>query len=110
MEGLKEEINQYHPLGHFIFELKMSIKVLYLQAENLPIMSTVTIREELQEYLKNADDRFIKLVYGMMQADKSEGLLNEYEREELDRRVARHKQGESRSYSWQEVKEGLSGR
>jgi len=68
------------------------------------------IREELQEYIKNADERFLKLVYGMMQADRSDGLLNESECEELDRRVDRHKQGKSRSYSWQEVKEGLSGK
>ena len=85
--------------------------MLYLQADSYPInMSTVTIREELQEYLKKADERFLKLVYGMMQADKSEDLLNEAERVELDRRVARHKKGESKSYSWQEVKEGLQGK
>jgi len=72
-------------------------------------MSTITIRKELQEYLKNADERFLKLVYGMMQADKSSSLLSEAEREELDKRIARHKKGESKSYNWEEVKTSLQG-
>jgi putative addiction module component (TIGR02574 family) len=77
---------------------------------NLKPMSTVTIRKELQEYLNNADERFIQLVYGMMQADKSNDfLLSETERKELDKRIARHKTGESKSYSWEEVKTRLQG-
>ncbi|HNP17243.1 MAG TPA: addiction module protein [Fulvivirga sp.] len=73
-------------------------------------MSATTIRKELQEYMGKADDRFIQLVYGMMQADKSSGfLLSEAEREELDKRIARHKKGESKSYSWDEVKTRLQG-
>lgn len=68
-------------------------------------MSTATIRKELQEYLKNADERFIQLVYGMMQADKAgDYSLNELERKELDKRISRHKKGASKSYSWEEVK------
>lgn len=88
----------------------MNMKMLYLQSDNYPtLMSTVTIRKELQEYLNNADERFIKLVYGMMQADKSSSLLSEAERKELDKRIARHKKGESKSYSWEEVKARLQG-
>lgn len=85
--------------------------MLYLRlSNNLKSMSAATIRKELQEYMSKADDRFIQLVYGMMQADKSSGfLLNEAEREELDKRIARHKKGESKSYSWDEVKTRLQG-
>ena len=72
-------------------------------------MSTMTIRKELQEYLNNADERFLNLVYGMMQADKFSGLLSEAEREELDKRITRHNKGESKSYSWEEVKTRLQG-
>ncbi|WKK80436.2 addiction module protein [Marivirga arenosa] len=73
-------------------------------------MSTITLRKELQEYLNNADERFIQLVYGMMQADKSNDfLLSESERKKLDKRIARHKKGESKSYSWEEVKARLQG-
>ena len=72
-------------------------------------MSAITIRQEVQEYLNSADERFINLVYGMMQADKSNQLLTADERKELDRRIARHQSGESNSYSWEEVKSGLQG-
>jgi hypothetical protein len=73
-------------------------------------MNTVTIRKELQEYLKNADERFIHLVYGMMQADKSSDYsLNELERKELDKRISRHKKGESKSYNWEELKAQIQG-
>ena len=72
-------------------------------------MSTITIREEVQEYLNKADERFIKLVYGMIQADKSGQLLSATEREELDKRIARHKSGASKSYTWDEVKSRLQG-
>lgn len=78
--------------------------------DNLNSMGTVTIRKELQEYLNNADERFIQLVYGMMQADKSSDfLLSESEQKELDKRIARHKKGESKSYNWEEIKAGLQG-
>ena len=33
-------------------------------------MSKVNIREEIKEYLQKADDRFIRLVYGMIEADR----------------------------------------
>ncbi|UII31982.1 addiction module protein [Fulvivirga ulvae] len=85
--------------------------MLYLQSHDNPIaMNTVILRKELQDYISQADERFIQLVYGMMQADKSSGLLlSEAEREELDKRIARHKKGESKSYSWDEVKKRLQG-
>ncbi|WP_157494003.1 addiction module protein [Fulvivirga imtechensis] len=87
------------------------MKMLYLQSHDNPIaMNTVILRKELQDYISKADERFIQLVYGMMQADKSSGLLlSEAEREELDKRIARHKKGESKSYSWDEVKKRLQG-
>lgn len=82
---------------------------LYLH-NNLRPMSIVSIRKELQEYLNDADERFIQLVYGMMQADKSNDfLLSESERIELDKRIARHKTGASKSLSWDEVKARLQG-
>ncbi|MEM6526382.1 MAG: addiction module protein [Bacteroidota bacterium] len=84
------------------------MKALYLQSDNdSTTMSTIKIREEVQEYLNKADERFINLVYGMIQADKSGPLLSATEREELDRRIARHKSGESKSYTWDEVKSSL---
>ena len=37
---------------------------------NIKIMSTLQIRETLHQYINEADDRFIQLVYGMVKEDK----------------------------------------
>ncbi len=37
-------------------------------------MNTVKIREEISEYLQHADDRFVKLIYGMMTMDREESI------------------------------------
>jgi putative addiction module component (TIGR02574 family) len=72
-------------------------------------MNTTKIKEELYEYINQADDRFIQLIYAMVQADKKElGLLDQDEKDELDRRVERHKSGQSKPYTWEEVKARLS--
>ncbi len=86
------------------------MKALYLQYRKGTKMSTGQIREMLHEYINQADERFIQLVYGMMQADKSkEYLLTEAEQEELEKRKYHHKNGKSKSYSWEEVKQRLQG-
>ena len=73
-------------------------------------MGTPQIRDIVHDYINQADERFIQLVYGMIQADKSSDLLlTTSERKELDKRIARHKKGESKSYSWEEVKSQLQG-
>jgi hypothetical protein len=55
-------------------------------------MRTTKIREELRDYINKADDRFVQMVYAMMKVNQEEGLLTEAEQEEVERRVARHKQ------------------
>lgn len=70
--------------------------------------NTTQLREELHQYINQADDRFVQLVYAMVQADKKEQeLLSQEEKEELERRVERHKNGQSKSYTWEEVKARL---
>lgn len=72
-------------------------------------MNTTHLREELHQYINQADDRFIQLVYAMVQADKQEQeLLTQAEKEELARRMKQHKNGQSKSYTWEEVKARLS--
>ncbi len=71
-------------------------------------MRTSTIREEVQDYISQADERFIHLVYGMIQADKSsEFLLSDSEHQEVKKRISRHRTGDSKSYTWDEVKKRL---
>lgn len=72
-------------------------------------MDTIKIKDELHQYINQADDRFIWLVYAMVQVDKNEQeLLSQQEIEELERRLERHKSGQSTSYTWDEVKNRLN--
>ena len=71
-------------------------------------MSTAIIREEIRQYIEQADDRFLHLVYAMIQADQNEEVnLTQEQWAELDRRMERHKKGESQSFTWKEVKDKL---
>jgi putative addiction module component (TIGR02574 family) len=68
-------------------------------------MSTARHRDELREYINKADDRFIHLVYGMMQADMEEGYeLSEAHKKILDERLAEHQKSPQSGSSWQDVK------
>ena len=52
-------------------------KTLSLQLYKNPkstSISTATLRKELKDYINKADDRFIKLIYGMISADREEHL------------------------------------
>ena len=73
------------------------------------IMGAAQIREELHQFINQADERILMLIYGMMKADK-EGLLTAEQRDDLDQRIARHKNGESKSYSWPEVRTQIEKR
>ena len=71
-------------------------------------MTTTELRKELRQYIDKADSRFITLVYAMMKADEEgeeDFVLSSAHKKELDTRVKRHKSGESKSYSWEEVKQ-----
>lgn len=66
-------------------------------------MGVAQIREELHQFINQADERILTLIYGMMKADK-EGLLTADQQVDLDKRIVRHKNGESKSYSWPEAR------
>lgn len=66
-------------------------------------MGAAQIREELHQFINHADERVLILMYGMMKAD-TEGLLTPTQQEDLDKRIMRHKNGESNSFNWSEAR------
>lgn len=72
-------------------------------------MGAAQIREELHQFINYADERVLNLMYGMMKAD-GEGVLTAEQQEDLDKRIARHKNGESKAYSWPEAKAQIEKR
>ena len=87
----------------------MDMKWLSLSDQINSNMGAAQIREELHQFINHADERVLKLIYGMMKAD-SEELLTAEQQEDLDKRIARHKNGESKSYSWSEARAQIEKR
>ena len=73
-------------------------------------MGAAQIREELHQFIDRADDRILNLMYGMMKADGVKEPLTAEQQEDLDKRIARHKKGESKSYSWPEARSRIEKR
>ena len=67
-------------------------------------MDTIQIKEELHQFIEQADARVLNLIYGMMRADSNLEILTAEQQEDLDQRIASHKNGESKSFSWAEAK------
>lgn len=67
-------------------------------------------RDEIHEYIEHADERFVSLVYAMMQADNAneKDALTIEQQEDLRIRIERHRNGVSKSYSWEEAKSIIS--
>ena len=56
-------------------------------------MGAAQIREELHQFINQADERILRLIYGMMKADIEAGdqLLTNAHKEIIDERLALHK-------------------
>ena len=61
-------------------------------------MGSVQLREELHQFINHADERVLNLLYDIVKADR-DGLLTSAQQEDLDKRILRHKNGESKFYS-----------
>lgn len=73
-------------------------------------MGTAQRIAQIQEYLTTkADDRFVNLVYGMIQADLADEdyELSPAHKKLLDERLAAHKANPSQGRSWNAVKSSL---
>ena len=90
-------------------KLKTVRKSLSLQDQINSIMGAAQIREELHQFINQADERVLNLIYGMMKAD-SESLLTADQQADLDKRIASHKKGESKSYSRSEARAQIEKR
>ncbi len=69
-------------------------------------MGTPQIREELHKFIDDADERMLRLIYGMMKADAEEDhyLLTEAHKEILDQRLEAHEADPEEGSGWADVK------
>ena len=72
---------------------------------------TAHLREELHDYINRADERMLRIIHAILEADvQGAETLSQAENEELDRRRERHRKGLSASYTPQQIRARLEGR
>lgn len=76
-------------------------------------MTTSVLKKKLTKAIDNIEDAdFLKALHTIVSSKTEETAfgLSATQKKELDRRMADHKAGRSKSYSWDEVKKSLLSR
>ncbi|MCD6011809.1 MAG: hypothetical protein K0Q79_1671 [Flavipsychrobacter sp.] len=76
-------------------------------------MTTAAMRKQLIEYLADADDKKIKGLYSLLEDTIQEKASNDLTDEQLaflNEERRKHLSGESKSYTWEEVKNRIRNR
>ncbi len=67
-------------------------------------MSALEIKKELHDYIESADDRFLRLIYGMILADKQEYEIPDWHKKIVEERLENYERNPQNVISWEEVK------
>ena len=71
-------------------------------------METLNLRNTVKEYVNTADTRLLKMIKALAESyqnDDEEPSLSEEQYNTIERRRKSHLKGESKSLTWEEVKE-----
>ena len=72
-------------------------------------MTNVIIKEELHKYIDGGDDKLLKMMYALIREYKYDDITDE-DIKELERRTSNRKSCKSKTYSWQEAKDMITGK
>lgn len=84
---------------------------LYLYNKNDKIeiiMATIDLRNTVKEYINTADLRLLKMMKALAESyqnDEQELTLSEEQYQLIDKRREAHLKGESKSFTWEQVKQ-----
>jgi len=84
---------------------------LYLYNSNKKretVMATIDLRNTVEEYIKTADVRLLKMIKALAESyhsDEQELTLSEEQYRMIDKRREAHLKGESKSFTWEQVKQ-----
>ena len=68
-------------------------------------MDTVRIKDRIRNYLENADERILKIINAIIEADENEVL--DIHSEILEERLKYHQDNPNKGKSWEEVQDSL---
>lgn len=72
------------------------------------IMVTIDLRNTVKEYINTADIRLLKMIKALAESyqnDEQELTLSEEQYQMIDKRREAHLKGESKSFTWEQVKQ-----
>lgn len=72
------------------------------------IMTTIDLRTTVKEYINTADLRLLKMMKALAESyqnDEQEIILSEEQYQLIDKRREAHLKGESKSFTWEQVKQ-----
>lgn len=72
------------------------------------IMTTIDLRNTVKEYINTADLRLLKMMKALAESyqnDEQEIILSEEQYQLIDKRREAHLKGESKSFTWEQVKQ-----
>ena len=72
------------------------------------IMATIDLRNTVKEYINTADIRLLKMMKALAESyqnDEQELTLSEEQYQMIDKRREAHLKGESKSFTWEQVKQ-----
>lgn len=71
-------------------------------------MATIDLRNTVKEYVNTADIRLLKMIKALAESyqnDEQELTLSEEQYQMIDKRREAHLKGESKSFTWEQVKQ-----
>lgn len=71
-------------------------------------MGTIDLRNTVRDYINTADIRLLKMIKALAESyqnDEQEFTLSEEQYEMIDKRREVHLKGESKSFTWEQVKQ-----
>lgn len=71
-------------------------------------MTTIDLRNTVKEYINAADIRLLKMIKALAESyqdDEQELMLSEEQYRKIDKRREAHLKGESKSFTWEQVKQ-----
>lgn len=88
----------------------MEQKLYLYNKKKETIMATLDLRNTVKEYINTADIRLLKMIKALAESyqnDEQELMLSEEQYEMIDKRREAHLKGESKSFTWEQVKQNV---
>lgn len=86
----------------------MGQKVYICYTKSVEIMTTLDLRKTVKQYVNTADIRLLKMIKALAESyqnDEQELSLTKEQYELIDKRRKAHLTGESKSFSWEQVRQ-----